>query len=133
MTLHATSAWCLERGMVSRMKQTYAARMCPGEGSRCIPCVRCPHILFVRSARNQAYLAYQFQDSHLQDIPPVRNIVHLAEQVVHSSVLCVIAEHQESITLCGQILLAVKHFLYQVGSILQMHLPFWELVYTIDG
>lgn len=64
------------------------------------------------------YLADKFQDGHLQDVTPVSNIVHLTEEVVHSSVLCMVAQHQESVALGGQVLFAVEHFLYEIWSIL---------------
>lgn len=63
----------------------------------------------------------------------MRNIVYLAEEIVDSSILCMVAEHQKSITLCGQVLLTVQHFLYQVWSVLQMHLSLRQLVYGVDG
>lgn len=79
------------------------------------------------------YLADEFQYSHLQNVPPMRYIVHLAQQVMNCSVLCMVAQHQECIALCGQVLLAVEHFLYQVWCILQVLLALGELVYGVDG
>ena len=74
---------------------------------------------------NRSYLADELKDSHLKDVSPVSYVVHLTEQVVHSSVLGMVAQHEECIALCGQVLLTDEHFLYQVWGILQVHLPLW--------
>ena len=90
-------------------------------------------VLDTRVSSQSLYLADEFQHSHLQDVSPMRYIVHLTQQVMNCSVLCMVAQHQECIALCGQVLLAVEHFLYQVWCVLQVLLALGELVYGVDG
>ena len=53
---------------------------------------------------NSTCLSDELEHRHLQDVAPHGYAIQLAQQVLYSSILVVLTEHQEGVPLCGQVL-----------------------------
>lgn len=53
------------------------------------------------------------QDRHLEDVAPERDVVDLAQQVVHRPLLRMVAQELERVALRRQVLLVLQHLCNQ--------------------
>ncbi|GMN48127.1 hypothetical protein TIFTF001_017308 [Ficus carica] len=59
----------------------------------------------------------QFQDNHLELLTPVNDSIDIGKEIIESTVLSTIKEHEKGITLTGRVLLGGEEFLDDLGGV----------------